>query len=151
MDKKTEEYENAHYKLVQLDLMQDASQQELATLDKIKRQMAAAFARANQNLVHNKKSVEDEQKRLTSPQALPYEGEMFPQTNIAQRQIEFLETNLDWVNKNNRALAKENAKLKQETIPALKEEASCCCNLSNFALVELKILIQRPNWFPILR
>ncbi|XP_063724316.1 kinesin heavy chain-like [Symsagittifera roscoffensis] len=114
--------------LVQMDLMQESSNQEIQTLNNIKRQMAAAFARANQAIINERKADAktsagaSERQSSTVPNALPYEGELFQTGNIAQRQIEFLETNLDWVNKNNRNLAKEANDLKREVIPKLRED-----------------------------
>ena len=92
--------------------------------------MAAAFARANQAIINERKADAktsagaSERQSSTVPNALPYEGELFQTGNIAQRQIEFLETNLDWVNKNNRNLAKEANDLKREVIPKLREDVS---------------------------
>ncbi|XP_075239878.1 uncharacterized protein LOC142335317 [Convolutriloba macropyga] len=130
MNMRSEEEGEHQATLVQMDLMQESSNQEIHTLNQIKRQMAAAFARANQAIVNERRNNEkqsvmtvgNERHSSTVPNALPYEGELFSTGGIAQRQIEFLETNLDWVNKNNRTLAKENNDIKRQLIPRLREE-----------------------------
>ena len=132
MNMRSEEEGEHQATLVQMDLMQESSNQEIHTLNQIKRQMAAAFARANQAIVNERRNNEkqsvmtvgNERHSSTVPNALPYEGELFSTGGIAQRQIEFLETNLDWVNKNNRTLAKENNDIKRQLIPRLREEVS---------------------------
>ena len=127
MEKKAEEEDQEQAGKVEMDLIREASDQEIHTLNKIKRQMAAAFAKANQHLVNERRSQAqsaDQRPGSDAPQALAYEGELFQVNSIAQKQVEFLEANLDWVNKNNRKLAKENAELKRKVIPQLQEEVS---------------------------
>ena len=94
------------------------SEAEIQTLDLIKKDMSQALAK--------NKAPGLEAKGSKSPSLPKKPGENddddedFPVGSMGQKQIAFLESTLDSVTKNNRALAAENRTLKVQRLPALQ-------------------------------